>query len=470
MKYWIESKDAISKYLKVQIVLQNIDKKAIKLQLPAWRPGRYQIQNFAKNIRNFSVSDPNGQTIPSKKTSKDSWLIPTLGNKELIVAYEYYANQQDAGGSYIDNDMLYVNPINLLMYQPGNESLPCELKVTFFKNSKVACGLTSTAVEDDIIFKSNSYHDLVDAPFIISDSLKQFQFEVNKYKFNLWIQGKVNYPWERILQDFKAFTETQIEIFGEFPEKEYHFILWVPVQAYYHGVEHFNSTMMVLGPDSQDFEEMYPDLLGLASHELFHTWNVKKIRPKELLPYKYDQENYFETCFIAEGFTTFYGDWMLYRSKVINKTTFQKELETTLKRHFDFADSSTLSLLESSYDLWLDGYEAGAPNRKVSVYHKGAVATLILNHQLKNFINHPYPMDLVMQELWGNFGKTNVGYTYKSFKEIIKRLTKNPMKAYFENVIEGNKSLFGLAQEAIDDLGFSLVKNAEGRTIVLEKN
>lgn len=469
MKYRIECDDLLSKYLNIKIEIKNIEQKAIKLQLPSWRPGRYQIQNFAKNIRNLSVKDTDGKSVAVRKTKKDLWLIPKNESKILTVKYEYYANQQDAGGSYVDAEMLYVNPINLLLYKPGEESRSCELSIKFHKNDKVACGLQHSREKDIITFRAGSYHDLVDAPFIISNSLQHFQYEVKQNHFHIWVQGKVDYPWDSVLNDFKAFTKAQIKIFGEFPTEDYHFILWVPPQPYYHGVEHFNSTMMVLGPDSQAFEDMYPDLLGLSSHELFHTWNIKKIRPKELLPYKYDRENYFNSCFIAEGFTTFYGDWVLRRSNILDHAGYQRELETTLKRHFEFADESSLSLLESSFDLWLDGYETGAPNRKVSVYYKGAVATLILNHQLKKHVDHPYPMDLVMKELWKQFGKTGIGYTYIRFKKLIEKLAKNQMSDFFATVIEGNESIFELAQLAVEDLGFSLNRNTEGRIVLLSK-
>jgi predicted metalloprotease with PDZ domain len=469
MNYHIECENISYKYLKVEIHISNPQKKAITLQLPSWRPGRYQIQNFAKNIRNFTATSQKGQILLFKKIKKDAWRINSSITEELIVSYEYYADQKDAGGSYVDSDMLYINPINLLMYEIGKEASLSRLSVTFYKNDKVACGLKYLKEGNTVNFEPYSFHDLVDAPIIISNTLKQHTYFVDQIPFHIWVQGKVDYPWERIKSDFKAFTETQIAVFNEFPEKEYHYLLWVPSHAYYHGVEHFNSTMMVLGPDSQSFDDMYNDLLGLSSHELFHTWNVKKIRPKELLPYQYDRENYFETCFVAEGITTFYGDWMLFRSGVIDKNTFQKELETTLRRHFETADNSTLSLLESSYDLWLDGYEAGAPNRKVSVYHKGAVAAIILNHQLRKYLDSPYPLDLVMLKLWENYGKTGIGYTYKNFKNIIKELTGKSFKKYFEHVIEGNESVLEQCNNALGDFGFKLSQNQEGHYVLNEE-
>jgi predicted metalloprotease with PDZ domain len=130
--------------------------------------------------------------------------------------------------------------------------------------------------------------------------------------------------------------------------------------------------MIVLGPDDEG-EGLYADLLGVSSHELFHAWNIIRIRPKEMLPYDFTKENYFRTCFVAEGCTTYYGDLFLKRAGVFNDETYIKELQVYMKRHFENSAHATQSLTDSSFDLWLDGYEKGIPNRKVSVYHKGAL-------------------------------------------------------------------------------------------------
>lgn len=462
MKYWISPSAHHANYLEISMEM-TINTTTAEIYLPAWRPGRYQMQHFAKNVRQFNAHQLDGAPLQWHKIEKDCWKIEVENPQVVKISYEYYANQKDAGGSYFDANMLYVNPINCCMYAKEHLESPCEATLTFEKNNRVACGLPYEKAEDRITFKAKDFHQLVDTSIIISNTLQHKTYESYGVLFHIWVQGKIEIDWDKVLHNFKLFTDAQIDVFGEFPEATYHFMLWVPAHPYYHGVEHYNSTMMVLGPDSQRFEEMYIDLLGLASHELFHTWNVKRIRPLELLPYRYNEENYFETCFVSEGLTTFYGDWMLYRSGVFDRKQFQKELETTLKRHFDFADNSSLSLLESSYDLWLDGYEAGAPNRKVSVYHKGAVAAILLNEILKNHVDHDFPLDLIMQTLWSRFGKPYLGFTYEDYCTIVQEIVKTDSAIYFKTVIEGNKSLFDDVQKATENLGFILKKNQEGK-------
>ena len=462
MNYKISCKEKQSKYLQIEASFSNVNKTIQKINLPAWRPGRYQIQNFAKYLRKVKAFDQSGKSLDIKKSSKDIWVVKTKGQSEIILTYEFYADIKNAGGSYIDETFFYLNPINCLMYIEDKQDEQCVLDIDFNLNVDVSCGMPCEKNGSITTFSANDYHELVDSPIMISSKIQHKTYEVAGSIFHIWIKGKIEVPWKKVLNDFKKFTQEQINVFGEFPEENYHFMLWMTPMAYYHGVEHKNSTMMTLGPDGQEFDAIYTDLLGLASHELFHTWNAKRIRPKELLPYNYSKENYFDTCFVAEGLTTFYGDWILYRSGVFSKEQYQKELETTLRRHFENADKADLSLLESSYDLWLDGYEKGTPNRKVSVYHKGAVAALLLHHKIKSATDNVKSLDDVLKELWTQFGKPYVGYSYKNYQNICQEVIGGKLNNYFKKVIAGNESLKKETAQALKDLGFEMSEDEKG--------
>ncbi|MGR3810235.1 M61 family metallopeptidase [Jiulongibacter sp. NS-SX5] len=464
MNYKISRKTSDSKYLSIKALISEIHSDLLEIKLPAWRPGRYEIQNFAQYIRDLKVFSDNGDQLETSKTSKDSWQIRTGGNQKIEVQYEFYAEIENAGGSYVDQSFFYLNPINCLIYVEDRQEVDCSLAIDFEANDVIASGMPFTKNGTVSTFQAKSFHEIVDSPIMISDSIQHRFYKVQETEFHIWIKGNTEIQWSTVLKDFEAFTAKQIEVFGEFPEPEFHFMLWMMPNANYHGVEHFNSTMMTLGPVSQPFEEFYTDFLGLASHELFHTWNVKRIRPKELLPYDYSKENYFETCFVSEGLTTFYGDWMLHRSGVFSKEQYQKELETTLRRHFDHADQATESLLQSSYDLWLDGYKKGTPNRKVSVYHKGAVAALILNHIITTETQGNKSIDEVMRLLWLRYGSPLIGFSYEDYIAICEEVCGTKLDNYFDTVIAGNHSIWEPAKSAIEAMGFTLSKNAEGFT------
>lgn len=464
MHYKIYSKDRASHFIDVECFIDNLTNDKVELQLPAWRPGRYELQNFAKNIQIFEVSDENGQKLSARKITKDRWVVETNGAKSLVARYNYYAQIINAGSSYVDEHTFYVNPVNLCIYAEGKIDEACTVELNLREKEQIA-GITniSSSQEKGVYqLHFDDFYHLADSPFIVSPTLKHDFYKVGKVKFHLWFEGNFQPDFKRIKADFKKFTQEQINVFGEFPEKEYHFLTWILPVPYYHGVEHRSSTMQVLGPDNQNFKELYIDLLGLASHELFHTWNICKIRPIELMPYDYTKENYFPTCFVAEGVTTYYGDLMLSRSKVFDETQYLKELEACFKRHFDHADNASQSLVESSWDLWLDGYNPGIPDRKVSVYHKGAIAAQILDLHIRKVSSHTLSLDDVMKLMWEQFGKPFKGYTMEDYQLVCEEVANEKLDWYFDVCIKGNESLFDLLNRYLQLLDLEVIRNEEG--------
>lgn len=459
MKYKITTDPSQSNYLTIEVTFSNLASGRLEVQLPAWRPGRYELQNFAKNIQSFEAFGTNGQPLGLEKLTKDRWQIQAAQQPEITIRYRYFAHQSDAGGSFVDKNLLYVNPVNCCLYTDEQLNEPCEVYVAGRADQTLAGGIKSTFANGFHHFTADDFYHLVDTPFMLSTKLQHGVYEVNGISFHIWVAGRCLIPWERLLRDFEQFTQMQLNVFGEFPESDYHFLLWILPTPYYHGVEHRNSTMMVLGPDTQPFEEMYVDLLGLASHELFHAWNVCKIRPIELMPYDFTRENYFKTCFVAEGITTFYGDWMLYRAGVFDEKQYRNELETCYRRHFETGDAASQSLLAASFDLWLDGYTRSIPNRKVSVYHKGAIAAQILNFLLEKAGKS---LDDVMKLMWLRHGKPFVGYTYQDYKNCCEEVIGYDLSEYFERCIAGTDSLWNDVDELLAALGWRLNRNREG--------
>ncbi|UBM58316.1 M61 family peptidase [Marinilongibacter aquaticus] len=468
MNYKINWPDRTQKYLEIEVSFENIKSTKQEIQLPAWRPGRYELQNFAQYIRKVRAFDANRQEIPISKINKDRWQIESQGHSACSVRYEFYADMQNAGGSFVDSGFFYLNPVNCCMYIDEKVNEACSLTVDFTANRQIASGMAHQKSGSLSTFKAKNFHDLVDSPIMISDQIQHKTYNIGKHDFHVWIKGKVEIDWDRLLDDFKKFTQVQIELFQEFPEPEYHFMLWMLPHSFYHGVEHRNSTMMTLGPDGQDFDQFYTDLLCLASHELFHTWNVKKIRPIELLPYDYSKENYFETCFVAEGLTTLYGDWILHRAGVLSRDQFIKEFGTTIKRHFEGADEASESLASSSYDLWLDGYKKSVPNRTASVYNKGALAGLILHSLILEQSQGEKGLDQVMQTLWARFGKPFVGYSSQDYIALCEEVANTPLDTYFQDIIYGNKSIWDETQKALSHWNLEVQKNEEGHVVLVD--
>jgi len=434
MKYAISYQNPHKHFIDIELQIEDIHQDSVQLQLPAWRPGRYELSNFARNIQHFESFNEKGASLKFKKVNKERWEIETHGFNKITVKYNYYAAQMDAGGCWLDEEQLYINFIACIMYLPGREHEACSVKLEIPKDYQIACGLPK---KGHLLLAEDFYH-LADSPLIASKSLIHKSYKTEKNQFTIWIQGYLNPDWQRILADFKKFTEEQIKIFGEFPEDDYHFLYQILPYRHYHGVEHRNSTIITLGP-SEIFNSsgMYTQFLGISSHELFHAWNIIKIRPAEMMPYDLTKENYFTTGFVAEGVTTYYGDLMLVRSGVIDISQYFTEINSLFKKHFENWGRFNLSLTESSFDMWVDGYVQGTPNRKVSIYGKGAVVALILDLEIRIATNHKKSLDDVMKMMYQEFGKKNRGYTIHDYQFIVEKVADTSFKEYFEDCIEG---------------------------------
>lgn len=454
MLYTISSSQPSKHLLDISLFLDDIDDDFIYLNLPAWRPGRYEVANFAKNLYQVTAESLKGEPLKVEKTSKDKWKITVGDVRSVKISYQYYANQMDGGGSVVDENQIYINFINCLLYAEDRLDKPCQVQLSIPEDFIIACGLRQDSPQSLL---ADSYYHLVDSPMMASPTLQHLSYTVSDHTFHLWINGDWQPETEILLADFKAFTEVQINTMGNFPCDDYHFLFQILPYKFYHGVEHYNSTVIVLGP-SEDINttEVMENLLGVSSHELFHTWNVIRIRPKEMLPYVFDRENYFATGYVAEGFTTYYGDVFLLRSKVFNKEVYFKNLNAALQRHLDNLGRFNLSLAESSHDLWLDGYANVAPNRKVSIYVKGSLVALMLDLTIRKLSNNQNCLDDLMRSLWKNFGMTNTGYTSEDIQTIAEHLAGSSLAAFFDDYVYGAKPIEAALNHLLNYIGYEL--------------
>ncbi len=402
MHYHISYSNPHRHFIKITIQTIEVNSEQFMLQLPSWRPGRYELGNFAKNIRNFQVSDQFGAQLQFEKLSKDLWQIQATKGKTLTISYLYYANEVNAGSCFVDDHLFYVNPIQCCMYNPGTEHKSLTLSLDYPKEYTISLP-DSLKSEDTYVF--NNFDLLVESPFLASATLHKLSYQIKGYDvmFNIWFEGVENIPTDRILEDFKKFTKLQLEYFGSFPTKEYDFIFLITPFKSYHGVEHTASTIITLGPDKELFEpKMYREFLHISSHELYHTWNIKALRPSEMKPYNLSKENYSKLGFWYEGLTTLMGDLILWESGVFDDKAWNACLDGYLKVHYFNHGHLHLSVADSSFDTWLDGYQVGIPNRKVSIYQDGALCMLMIHAAIQLKSNKAQSLHTVMRTLYEN--------------------------------------------------------------------
>jgi predicted metalloprotease with PDZ domain len=428
-----------------------VDADRTTVCLPLWRPGRYELGNFAKNVRDFKVTDENGAPLAFSKTEKSSWEIITANAKQLSVSFNYYAAQPDAGACWTDETLLYINPVHCMPYLPGELHTACELTIDVPNNWTIACGLPKM---DENKLLTKDFHELVDSPFFAGTELQHDSYSVNGINFHIWIHGNAKPDFEKIKKDFEGFTKVQLAMMDSFPVKDYHFLILTLPYRFYHGVEHITSTVLALGPGYALMEpELYNDLMGVASHELFHVWNVKTLRPVDFNEYDYSGENYSRLGWVYEGFTTYYGDLFLARSGFFSKNDWFAEVNARFQKHFDNDARFRYSVADSSFDTWLDGYVPGIPYRKTNIYDEGSVIAMMLDLYIRRASQQKNSLDTLFKRLYNDFAPHHRGYREQDVKAIAIELSDDGVKTIFEKHIDGIDSYEPLLNELLSFVG-----------------
>lgn len=458
IQYTFSSANAAQQYIQITVEFQT-NASQHTLQLPSWRPGRYELGNFAKNVKSFKIFNQAGKLIPSHKTTKDTWVFHCLEDEKIKIEYQYYAAELNAGSTFLNREQLYVNPVNCCIYIVGKEDETCEIKLNIPEHYETA---TSLRQESNVLFAAN-FEELADSPWICSAMLQHNSYIVRDTTFHIWFNGEAKIDWERILKDFNAFTTQQVEKFTEFPVDAFHFLFQIVPSKAYHGVEHLRSTVIQLGPSYDIFGSWYKELLGVSSHELYHAWNVKSIRPIEMFPYDYTKENYSRLGYLCEGVTTYMGDLQLFKSGVFNFDQYADEFSNQLQKHFDNFARFQCSVAEASFDTWLDGYVPGAPNRKVSIYTEGCLLAFATDVFISKHSKGRCKLDDVMRSLYFDFYMKGKGVSEADYRTTVNHFATESMDEIFDDFFYGSKPFESLITNALDEIGLELIHEPSPR-------
>ncbi len=438
MHYHLSFLRSTEQLLQISLKLQ-CEAGFLDLCMPRWRPGRYTKQSYVKFLADFQAEDQEGNALEWSKTNTHTWrmLVPKAG--EVLVRYLYFANQKDAGGSYLDDQLVYLNPITFLLYQPGKEAESCSLSWDLPEGYLVGGALH----EQSLPITFRSFHEMVDSPIIASAKLQHEQLTVDGLDIHLWIQGHHTLKIPQLQQEILRYSESQVALFGDCPVSVYHYLYLFWPHDFRHGVEHHNSTVIVMGPGlSMNHPQAHKSLLGISSHEFFHTWNVKALRPADMQPYDYGRENYSRLHYITEGVTTYYGDLMLWKSGIWNWDQWVESINSELDRHYSMAGKDHISLEAASFDSWVNGYDTtGIPHRRISFYTKGYLVAMITDFVLRTETQGRQSLDDVMFGMYQEIAKAGRGYTAADYLTRLEEIAGMSLEEFAQALLAGTAPL-----------------------------
>jgi len=429
-----------------------------QLVMPVWTPGSYLIREFERHVQDFAATDAAGQPLKWEKTNKTTWRVTTNGAREWHAKYRVYANELSVRTSELNSSHAFWNNANLLMYLDGFLKTPSTVRVVAPDVWKVATGLPGVAGQRNT-FRAENFDMLYDSPFEASN-FKSIVFNVKGVPHRIVIDGEGNYDPERMRRDVQKIVETQVELMGgEIPYRDYTFILHVRNDAG-GGLEHANSTALgyprfgfritrgdratsaapvTTGPAERD----YRGFLSLVSHEFFHLWNVKRIRPDALGPFDYTQENYTKLLWVAEGITDYYADLTLRRAGLITENEFLTATARAIQTLQNTPGRMEQSVEESSFDTWIKFYrpDENSVNSQVSYYDKGAILGLLLDLEIRKRTSGAKSLDDVMRYLYTEFFKKDRNYTPADFQKAAELAAGSSLTEFFAKYVRGTEDL-----------------------------
>jgi predicted metalloprotease with PDZ domain len=418
-------------YFHVVFRVDGIRSDTLDVKLPAWTPGYYQILDYARNVLNFRAEDAAGLAIGWEKTTKNTWRLRTGRASTVAVTYDVYAFAPSVADSYLDDGRAFICPAGVFMYVAGRLQLPVTVSVKRFSAWRtVSTGLNPVPGQADT-FTAPDFDTLYDCPILVGNQ-EVIPFEVRGIPHVLAGNNLGSLDRAKFVADLKKMIEAAATLMGDIPYTHYAFLVIGPGGG---GLEHLNSTALTMGGGSLDSREAYIRFLAFVTHEYFHLYNVKRIRPIALGPFDYDRENYTNMLWVSEGFTVYYEDMLLRRAGLLTRDEVLERAGANIARYENAPGHLFQSATESSFDTWIKFFTR-SPNlatTTISYYDKGAALGLLLDLAIRHDSGNAQSLDDVMRTFYKEFYRQKKrGFTDAEFREVCERAAGAALPEIFD--------------------------------------
>ena len=428
--------------------------------LPTWIPGSYMIREFARNISHITATCQD-VVVDCKKVDKSTWQCAPCDGA-LTLTYEVYAWDLSVRAAHLDNKHGFFNGTSVFLSAEGFRDAPCEVDIQRpvgeqFAKWQIASALSAKndsnalSSKDFSIFTADNYDELIDHP-VEMGTFTHTSFTVCGVTHHIALTGQHRADLATLAADFSKFCEAQIRLFepetAAAPMREYWFLIMV-VGDGFGGLEHRASTALIVSRDDLPLTNRthpragYRKLLSLASHEYFHTWNVKRILPQAFVPYPLTTEAYTTQLWFFEGITDYYDDLMLVRAGVITPLEYFEIEAENIGRVLSQEGRTQQSVAESSFDAWVKYYrqDENAVDSIVSYYQKGAMIGLALDLIIRDKTDNARSLDDVMRALWNRYAKVGAGVPEGAIEAVASEIASADLSSFFANAVYGTDEI-----------------------------
>jgi predicted metalloprotease with PDZ domain len=437
----------------VRLTVVEPDPDGQAFSIPAWIPGSYMIRDYARNVIS-ARAESDGKSVTLRKLDKSTWQAEKA-ERPLTLVLDVFAYDDNVRGAHLDTTHAYFNGPCVFPAVVGQEDAPCELSIEQPEASCAADWRVATSMRRKAaeaygygVYEADDYAELIDHP-VEAGPLSIGEFDVNGTPHAIAIRGRTRCDMARLCHDLQILCEHQQSFLGKPAGLDrYLFLLHAPGKGY-GGLEHRWSSSLVCARDclprkgQDDVEEGYRTFLGLASHEYFHLWNVKRMKPAAFTPYDLSTESYTNLLWVFEGITSYYDDLSLLRSGLISERSYLELLGRTITRVQRGSGRSRQSIADSSFDAWTKFYkqDANASNAIVSYYAKGSLVALALDLKLRIETEGKSTLDDVMRICWKRWGETGEGMPEDGLESVAHEVSGLDLVDFFDACVRGTGEL-----------------------------
>ena len=428
----------------ISLTIGNVTTPQLDISLPIWTPGSYLAREYARNAQDFKVEEGSERSLPWRKIDKATWRIETGASgdqpKTIRAIYRVYANELATQTSHLDATHAYFNGASLFMYVPGATGRPHRIKFITPEGWRVTTPL-ALQPDPDGYYTAPNYDRLVDSPTEIgTHKLLEFTVRGKPHRAAIW--GQYEFDDNRLVNDLAKIVEEGAKMFGGLPYDHYTFIIHVQ-PGIGGGTEHLNSNVSMTRPEAFKSERGYKGFLGLESHEYFHHWNVKRIRPLALGPFDYQRENYTRGLWVSEGVTSYYGDLLLRRAGLISVAEYLEGLANTVMGYEQTPGRFEQSAESASFDAWIKHYrpDENSINSAMSYYTKGELLGMMFDIEIRSLTNNNKSLDDVMRLLLENHGLPKPGFTEAELKAAFEKVSGVDLTNFWNRFVAGRDEI-----------------------------
>ena len=451
IRYKVTFPEARNHYLEVTADYPVRGLEEVELMMAVWTPGSYLVREFSRHVEGCRAAGRNGQPLEVRKTTKNRWRVVTGSEPSIRVFYRVYCHEMSVRTNWVEEEFAILNGAPTFLTLAGSLDLPHQVELELpGRWSTSLTGLPGHPGGDAHSYRAPDFDTLVDSPILIGNPCVH-AFEVGGKPHYLGMLGSEPF-WdvEKCAEDIRKIVEQNIGFWGELPYEQYVFLNLVVEAA--GGLEHRNSTLMMTSRWCYRDRACYRKWLGLVSHEYFHTWNVKRLRPVELGPFDYEKEVYTRSLWVGEGLTSYYDDLLLVRAGLCTREDYLKAMGRNIKTLQTTPGRGVRSLEENSFDAWVKCYrrDENSANSSMSYYTKGAIVGFLLDARIRRISGGRKSLDDVMRLAYRRYSGER-GYTSAEFEATASEVADEDLSEWLSGCLQSTGELE--YEEALDYYG-----------------